>query len=406
MLLTFTQAAIGRVPERSKGTPGIFGKKHYCSYWFRTGNCNYMQEGCKFSHEIPEDEETRIAMGFRTFPTWMRDDPTPPPLPPKPFQPIRVPESNWRRGEMQNKRRESARTTKYNSGRTSSNNLAASVRSSVQRQMANLAQASTTTMGSVSQQIPDPRLPNLGAVQQSGYPLPHQRYPQSSTNPPAHNTAPTQPNSLNVLNSSRNVKSVIPDSRHSSPFQSPTNELFGNAIILNPKERYPSATQPPIGPPSLGDRSLNTYLGSKSSIKPMYTPSESTISIAPQKSVSANPVSQANADVLKANDVSSNNSYASFRSTARVQTPTMIYSSTASTGSAKLLPGSTASPPVQHRRMFVSDGQHRFAANSTDAASSKPHPRSKKGGIPKSRAHGGKGNQSSKDHTRIEALVA
>lgn len=33
-----------------------------------------MQEGCKFKHEIPEDEEMRRAIGFRAPPVWPRDE--------------------------------------------------------------------------------------------------------------------------------------------------------------------------------------------------------------------------------------------------------------------------------------------------------------------------------------------
>lgn len=42
-----------------------------------------MQEGCKYKHEIPPDDETRLAIGVRTYPTWPREDPTPPPRPAK-----------------------------------------------------------------------------------------------------------------------------------------------------------------------------------------------------------------------------------------------------------------------------------------------------------------------------------
>ena len=53
---------------------GTMGKKVYCTYWIQTGNCNYMQEGCKYKHEIPKDEETRRAIGFREFPNWPREE--------------------------------------------------------------------------------------------------------------------------------------------------------------------------------------------------------------------------------------------------------------------------------------------------------------------------------------------
>lgn len=50
------------------------GKKVYCTYWIQTGNCNYMQEGCKYKHEIPKDDDTRRAIGFREFPNWPREE--------------------------------------------------------------------------------------------------------------------------------------------------------------------------------------------------------------------------------------------------------------------------------------------------------------------------------------------
>lgn len=37
-----------------------------------------MQEGCKYKHEFPDDDETRASIGLRKFPTWMRDDPAVP----------------------------------------------------------------------------------------------------------------------------------------------------------------------------------------------------------------------------------------------------------------------------------------------------------------------------------------
>lgn len=53
---------------------GTIGRKVYCTYWVQTGNCNYMQEGCKYKHEIPTDEETLRSIGFRDFPTWPREE--------------------------------------------------------------------------------------------------------------------------------------------------------------------------------------------------------------------------------------------------------------------------------------------------------------------------------------------
>ena len=42
-------------------TPGILGKREYCTYYLWTGKCDYMQTGCKYKHEYPEDEETLLT---------------------------------------------------------------------------------------------------------------------------------------------------------------------------------------------------------------------------------------------------------------------------------------------------------------------------------------------------------
>ena len=65
----------GDHPSKTKNaaTPGIYGKKKFCTYWIRTGNCDYVQEGCKYLHVIP-DEETRLRIGIRDMPRWAKED--------------------------------------------------------------------------------------------------------------------------------------------------------------------------------------------------------------------------------------------------------------------------------------------------------------------------------------------
>jgi hypothetical protein len=46
-------------------------KKTYCSYWIRTGECDYTQQGCRYKHEMP-DLETLNRIGFRDFPLWWK----------------------------------------------------------------------------------------------------------------------------------------------------------------------------------------------------------------------------------------------------------------------------------------------------------------------------------------------
>lgn len=61
--------------SKTKGamTPGVYGKKKYCTHWIRTGNCDYVQEGCRYLHVIP-DEATRLSIGIRDMPRWAQED--------------------------------------------------------------------------------------------------------------------------------------------------------------------------------------------------------------------------------------------------------------------------------------------------------------------------------------------
>lgn len=43
--------------------------KVYCSYWIRSGECDYTQQGCRYKHEMP-DKATLASIGFRTVPRW------------------------------------------------------------------------------------------------------------------------------------------------------------------------------------------------------------------------------------------------------------------------------------------------------------------------------------------------
>ncbi|KAK5108330.1 hypothetical protein LTR62_008426 [Meristemomyces frigidus] len=48
-------------------------KKQYCTYWIRTGECDYMQQGCLYKHEMP-DRATLETIGFlRGTPRWFSE---------------------------------------------------------------------------------------------------------------------------------------------------------------------------------------------------------------------------------------------------------------------------------------------------------------------------------------------
>lgn len=69
-----TAAQIGYRPSRSIAPSSVTvatsaEKKEYCSYWLRTGECDYVQQGCRYKHEMP-DRSTLQKLGFRNIPRW------------------------------------------------------------------------------------------------------------------------------------------------------------------------------------------------------------------------------------------------------------------------------------------------------------------------------------------------
>ncbi|KIW27778.1 uncharacterized protein PV07_07486 [Cladophialophora immunda] len=48
------------------------GQKVYCSYWLRTGECNFAQQGCMFKHVMPMKLGVLEVLGFRDLPDWYR----------------------------------------------------------------------------------------------------------------------------------------------------------------------------------------------------------------------------------------------------------------------------------------------------------------------------------------------
>ncbi|KAF2628598.1 hypothetical protein BU25DRAFT_466336, partial [Macroventuria anomochaeta] len=47
-------------------------KKEYCTHWIRTNSCDYMQQGCRYKHEMP-DRNKLEELGFPQIPKWYRD---------------------------------------------------------------------------------------------------------------------------------------------------------------------------------------------------------------------------------------------------------------------------------------------------------------------------------------------
>ncbi|KAF2092147.1 hypothetical protein K490DRAFT_61594 [Saccharata proteae CBS 121410] len=47
-------------------------QKTYCTHWIKTGECDYMQQGCRYKHEVP-DEETLRSIGILHVPKWWEE---------------------------------------------------------------------------------------------------------------------------------------------------------------------------------------------------------------------------------------------------------------------------------------------------------------------------------------------
>ncbi|KAI4284602.1 MAG: hypothetical protein L6R38_001303 [Xanthoria sp. 2 TBL-2021] len=57
-------------PRTDRAKAGLIpGKKVYCSHWIRSGDCDFVQQGCLYKHEMPDDDTLR-AIGIRALPSW------------------------------------------------------------------------------------------------------------------------------------------------------------------------------------------------------------------------------------------------------------------------------------------------------------------------------------------------
>lgn len=63
---------ISRTPSSSPRSSFEQKDKIYCSYWIRSGECDYTQQGCRYKHEMP-DKATLVSIGFRTVPRWWQE---------------------------------------------------------------------------------------------------------------------------------------------------------------------------------------------------------------------------------------------------------------------------------------------------------------------------------------------
>ena len=60
-----------RLPNPSGIDPDP-SKKEYCTHWIRTNSCDFIQQGCKYKHEMPDPKKLK-QLGFAETPKWYRD---------------------------------------------------------------------------------------------------------------------------------------------------------------------------------------------------------------------------------------------------------------------------------------------------------------------------------------------
>ena len=374
-----------RVPVTKQGTSGTLGRKVYCSYWLRTGNCNYEQQGCKYRHEIPADEETRNIIGFRDCPNWWSVPPTQP-TPVKAFQVDRTHQATWRRGMAQDDQRELPGSLTNGHYRASSN-IAAPVPHYDRVQRPNIVQAPIMAPTSTDGRASDARAPDphkLQAAQQAALFLPQQPYSQA-----LHQM---QLNSFDGANGNTNFQPTTPTHQRTARSQPPTNELFGNAKVVGTIERRSvPAAQPPISRPVLQD--FDTYLKGKDTTKSTkYTPGPKATEAIPRASTPAGSNTTTSSHTMKANQKAFSIN-GSVHSTSQGRTPAISGANKAASDIGanetilSLMNGSIASPPVMHRRMFVPPGEPQYMPNPIAPGSSKPRQRSRSD----RRTNGGRG---------------
>ena len=208
---------------------GTMGKKVYCTYWIQTGNCNYMQEGCKYKHEIPKDEETRRAIGFREFPNWPREEL---PVHTKPIPALTKP---WRRPDG----KPDFSGTRSSPKRGHASPAGAKGNPIVLARGNNQASATASTQGHAAHTQYNPNA--------TAFPAPHQHFPTH-----ANNVAPHRPFSQAGHSFLGNG---APENYHQRPAQNhasppPYNQSALQGINGGHSGRSSSPKQPPIGRPS------------------------------------------------------------------------------------------------------------------------------------------------------------
>ncbi|GAB7341402.1 hypothetical protein MBLNU457_7654t1 [Dothideomycetes sp. NU457] len=71
-------ASTDRLPVKPPTLPSKFpilkpGEKVYCTHWVRYGVCDFIQQGCKYRHEMPTADVLKKITGMRDMPLWWKN---------------------------------------------------------------------------------------------------------------------------------------------------------------------------------------------------------------------------------------------------------------------------------------------------------------------------------------------
>jgi len=71
-------ASTDRLPVKPPTLPSKFptfrpGEKVYCTHWVRYGVCDFIQQGCKYRHEMPSCDVLKKITGMRDMPLWWKN---------------------------------------------------------------------------------------------------------------------------------------------------------------------------------------------------------------------------------------------------------------------------------------------------------------------------------------------
>ena len=407
------------------------GVKQYCTHWIRTGNCDYIQEGCKYKHVIP-DIDTLREIGIRTFPRWVREDPS------SPLAEV----TDWRKPNAafrQDWRRQNSQPAHVELPESPS----------VSHRPA-FPHVTSPAPGFVHHQ-PPPHSPRP-VVRQPNQPFPVQQpafmpltqhFPAHATYTAQHQPRPQAINPFyNPMNSPFQSATTESYKRQSQPFPSATSYNHQPHSAMNARSSLPP-TQPPISrpaptvqpvpvkQPSAAQEAINGFVSGASvppdyrvltkmneqnngaasvgmnSMQPLIPSPDSTRPVnVPPYTPNRTPVNHPKNGVATFAAGFNQNIFATHGIDATKlngNAPAKVNSNTATNTNG--MHSRTQSSEPKHRRLFVNPGEEQYVTNPPDEPKARSQYAGKKHGHSNGKAYGGKNSQPTKKRQGGELLV-